>query len=218
MRKKLRKKLLKKARKNPSLSIKVVTILVGVAFITFGAIANAHDYSSTTKNQSHLENQKLHKELKPPSHNVSEIDKAQQRQEIEIKRQEKIRKEYEEKQKHITAINDFLVRQKSPVANTEIAEILYKQYKNEGTDYKVLLAITGVESGFCIADYHYNCFGYINGRKYDSFAHAFEDLVPKVSKYYADVYGTDFIALAKAYGMINWQAGSEKLDKYYNQF
>lgn len=121
------------------------------------------------------------------------------------------------KQGHIDRINAFLVRKNSPVANTNIPSIIYEYSVQYGSDYKVLLAIMGVESGFCAQAFYYNCFGYINGVHYSSYETAFRDIVPKVFAQYVNRYGTNFTALAKSYGMINWEKGASNLAMYYSQ-
>ncbi len=139
-------------------------------------------------------------------------------------RKEKERQELAEKQRqresregHIAGINTYLSTKKSPIANTDVAGILYDSAMEADTDYRILLALIGVESGFCAQDYYFNCFGYLNGAKYSSFEQAFKDITPKVAKEYAARYGTNFAALAQAYGIVNWQKGAHNLNLYYSQ-
>lgn len=124
---------------------------------------------------------------------------------------EKARKEREDKINRVVA---FLQKQNSPVANYEIASIIVDESAANGADFRVVVAISGIESGFCNASFWYNCFGYLNGVKYSSYLSAFKDIVPKVARQYAAPYGWNFEALAKAYGMINWQYHSANLYYY----
>jgi hypothetical protein len=117
----------------------------------------------------------------------------------------------------INKLVSFLKRQGSPVASYHYAELFVDLSEANGADYRIVVAISGVESGFCAANYKkYNCFGYLNGVQYGSFDQAFRRLVPKVASEYAKVYGTNFEGLAKAYGMINWELHSQRLRNYYN--
>lgn len=108
---------------------------------------------------------------------------------------------------------NFLRRVNSPVANEEIATILVDLSDQNNADYRVLLAIMTIESGSCRQSFSYNCFGYLNGRKYPSYEVAFKDLVPKISRQYAAKYGWDFVALSKAYGQHNWELHSKNMLK-----
>jgi ATP phosphoribosyltransferase regulatory subunit HisZ len=120
------------------------------------------------------------------------------------------RKELEEK---VNRTLNYLRRVKSPVANEEIATIIVDLADQNNADYRVLLAIMTIESGSCRQSFSYNCFGYLNGRKYPSFEVAFKDLVPKVSRQYAAKYGWDFVALSRAYGQHNWELHSKNMLK-----
>lgn len=116
----------------------------------------------------------------------------------------------------VAKLESFFKRYKAPIANSTYAEQIIRLSEKSGADYKVVVAIMGVESGFCIAPYKkYNCFGYLNGVQYTSFSHAFEDLVPKVSRQYAKPYGTNFSAMLKAYGVHNVDAGVRKMNDFY---
>ncbi len=126
----------------------------------------------------------------------------------------KIRKEREGKINRLLA---FLKRQKSPVANYEIASLVVNDSEAAGADYRVVIAISGVESGFCRASFSYNCFGYLNGKHYSSFIQAFSDIVPRVARQYAARYGWNFEALAKAYGQHEWQRTSSNMRYFANQ-
>lgn len=121
------------------------------------------------------------------------------------------------KRAEINKLVTFLKRQGSPIATPKYAEMIIDLSTAQGADYKVVVAIMGIESGFCIAPYmKYNCFGYLNGIQYDSFEHALSRLVPAVAKYYAKVYGTNFTALAQAYGMINYTYHAPRMSRFYN--
>lgn len=152
-----------------------------------------------------------------PKISTKAIAKAEERKVAEEKRLAEIKRLMEIRQQNINRINNFLIRKNSPVANTNIPAIIYDQATAHGADYKVLLAIMGVESGFCQASFHYNCFGFLNGVKYSSYEAAFTDIVPKVSVNYVNKFGTNFVALAQYYGMINWQAGAANLSTFYHQ-
>lgn len=141
---------------------------------------------------------------------------AQEKKDAEIAirlAEEKARKARAEKVDRVVA---FLQRWNSPVANYTIADKIVAHSDANGADYRVVVAIMGIESGFCNAHFSFNCFGYLNGAKYSSFEHAFDDLVPKVARQYAAVYGWNFEALAKAYGMVNWQYHSANMRIYAN--
>lgn len=131
---------------------------------------------------------------------------------------EKKREQIAQFQRKVASLNAFLKKQGSPIAYTKHAEQIIRLSDAENVDYKIVVAIMGVESGFCAANYRtYNCFGYINRVTYPNYETAFNNLVPKIAKQYVKVYGTNFSALAKAYGMVNFQAGTAKLTKYYTQ-
>ncbi len=122
-----------------------------------------------------------------------------------------------EREKSITRLVNYLRSQGSPVANRKLAEQIISTSERSGGDYKMIVAIAGVESGFCRANYKkYNCFGYLNNVQYSSFEMAFAALIPKISREYVRVYGTNFKAFAKAYGIRSVDAKSELLAKYYN--
>ncbi|MBD3280843.1 hypothetical protein GF389_04965 [Candidatus Dojkabacteria bacterium] len=215
------KKITKLAVKRPVFTLKLSIILLGLVFIAIGIVANKVNEVETLESEAVLGASREKplgefKEISRPTFTVQSIVVAEEKKEAEQARLEAIRKAQEERAKHTDRINAFLNKQNSPVANTKITDILYDQYKSKGTDYKILLAIMGVESGFCNASFHYNCFGYLNGAKYSSYENAFNDLVPKISSQYADKYGTDFVSLAKAYGIVNWKAGAANLEGYYN--
>ncbi|KKQ36123.1 MAG: hypothetical protein US52_C0008G0022 [candidate division WS6 bacterium GW2011_GWA2_37_6] len=200
-----------------------------VFFITLSVIAylsvNVLASGQTTSSKSFLSGQEdvLTKNDEPVISEIQapvyeEVKIAEKRKVDEEQRLAEVQKKLAIRQDHINRINNFLIRKRSPVANTNIAEILYDLSVQYGGDYKTLLAITGVESGFCAASFSYNCFGFLNGKKYGSYEQAFRDIVPKVIKNYLHRYGsTNFVSIAKSYGMVNWEKGSSNLAMYYSQ-
>lgn len=111
----------------------------------------------------------------------------------------------------------YFRRQRAPIATEAYAAQFIDLSRANGADYKVVVAISGIESGFCIAPYKkFNCFGYLNGVQYSSFSQALATLIPKVSREYARKYGTNFEAIAKAYGMRNVEYQSQKMRTIYN--
>ena len=103
-----------------------------------------------------------------------------------------------ERENRIQRVLAYLRRKRSPAATYSIASIIVDQSAANGADYRVIIAIMGIESGFCNASFWYNCFGYLNGVKYGSYEQAFQDLVAKVSGKYARPYGWNFEGLACA--------------------
>lgn len=136
---------------------------------------------------------------------------------IQLEEQERLQKIKEEK---IAKILNLLSKNGSPVAGREYAEQLIDLSEHENSDYRILIAIMGLESGFCRAPYikngvnTHNCFGYINGVVYSSFKEAFDNLVPKICRQYVNRYGWDFEALARAYGQAEWQQNANYLRNY----
>jgi hypothetical protein len=126
-------------------------------------------------------------------------------------------KEYKERlQRNIAKLVSFLKKQGSPIANSKYAEQIILLSEKSGVDYRIIIGIMGVESGFCAANYmRYNCFGYLNKVQYSSFENAFNNLIPKISRQYIKVYGTNFSALEKAYGVHNVEAATKKMQTYY---
>ncbi|MBN1331856.1 glucosaminidase domain-containing protein [Candidatus Dojkabacteria bacterium] len=215
------KKITRAAIRRPAFTFKISIIFFGAALI-FVALAANNTTEAETSNSSKIfgisttDSFSEFKELNAPTFTTQSIAIAEQRKQAEIARVAAIKKAQEEKMKHVNKINSFLTKKRSPVANTKIADMLYDNYKSTGTDYRILLAIMGVESGFCNASFSYNCFGYLNGARYPNYEAAFKDLIPKISNQYVKPYGTDFEALAKAYGMVNWQAGAANMRGYYD--
>lgn len=125
------------------------------------------------------------------------------------------------RQDKINGLVKFLKKWGSPVATNEYAAQIIDLSEKNHADYKIIVAIMGVESGFCRVPVKkngttYNCFGYLNGVKYQSFTAAFNDLVPKISKQYANKYGWNFEALAKAYGQMGWEKTSHDMAMFAN--
>ena len=120
----------------------------------------------------------------------------------------------QERENKIERLLNFLKKQKSPVATREYAAQIVDLADANGADFRIIVAIMGVESGFCRVPIKkngttYNCFGYLNGVKYASFEDAFNNLIPKISVQYANKYGWDFVSLAKAYGQHSWEITSK---------
>jgi len=206
------------AKQNPAIFTRIVLVFLTffglLSYLSINALALSDQNDSMDYNAGLSQKTSY---IQVPTLNVEDITIAQQRKDKEEKRQAEIQKQLKIRQGHIDRINKFLSKKRSPVANTKIAEIIYDKSKAAGADYRGVLAILGVESGFCAADFHYNCFGYLNGVHYENYEQAFSKLVPRVSREYAAKYGTNFVALAKAYGMINWQAGAANLSMYFKQ-
>lgn len=150
----------------------------------------------------------------PNAEVITVVNERQVYYETIKKEQERKAKEREDKIQRVIA---FLKKQRSPVANYEIASKIIDYSAANNADFRVVLAIMGVESGFCRQSFWYNCFGYLNGVKYSSYSQAFNDLVPKVSRQYAARFGWNFEALAKAYGQKNWQKTSANMKYFANQ-
>lgn len=110
----------------------------------------------------------------------------------------------------------YLKRQGSPIAKREFADQIIRVSNANGADYRIIVAISGVESGFCAANYKkYNCFGYLNGVQYGSYEQAFNSLIPRIAREYVKKYGTNFKAFAVAYGIHDVEGKSALLNKYY---
>jgi hypothetical protein len=216
----IRKKI-KKLRRKPNIFLRIVLVLViilsSLSYLSINVIAAINDSLSSQKKSIPFQvspaNITTLPEVKGESIKIAEVKKdADEKRKLEVAKQMAIR------DGHIKRINKFLIKKHSPVANTNIAEILYDLSVKYNGDYRTILAISGVESGFCAASFSYNCFGFLNGVKYTSYEQAFKDIVPKIIKNYLHRYGaTNFVSIAKSYGMINWEKGSANLKMYYNQ-
>ncbi|MFW5702339.1 MAG: hypothetical protein ACOCXP_00015 [Candidatus Dojkabacteria bacterium] len=144
------------------------------------------------------------------SEKQAEIDKFYRNLEQEVT---KAREKKEKRDKLVS----YLRNQGSPVATDYYASLIIEISEASNTDYKAIVAIMGVESGFCAVPYkRHNCFGYLNGVQYSGFEAAFRDIIPKIARDYTNVYGTNFTALAKAYGIVNYPYHSERMERYYN--
>jgi hypothetical protein len=116
-----------------------------------------------------------------------------------------------------TSLVAFLRKQGSPVATYDYANQIIEVSEKNGADYKILVALMGVESGFCNANYKtYNCFGFLNGVQYSSYSNAFNSLIPQIANRYVKQYGTNFEGLAAAYGIQNVAYHAPRLRAYYN--
>jgi len=142
------------------------------------------------------------------------------KQKIVLDEQARLTKIREDK---LSRILSLLSRNKSPVATREYSEQILNLSEQNDADYRIIVAIMGVESGFCKVPVRksgvntYNCFGYLNGVTYSSFKDAFNNLIPKIARQYANKYGWDFEALAKAYGQIGWEKTSADMLYFANQ-
>jgi len=126
-------------------------------------------------------------------------------------------KKLKEKEAKISRLVSYLKRQGSPIATYGYAKQIIDAAEANGADYRIVVAIMGVESGFCRVNVlKYNCFGYLNKVQYSGFTEALAKLVPRISREYAKPYGTNFKALAKAYGMINFEYHSGRLATFYS--
>lgn len=191
--------------------------LIGGIILLLIVAVSVNAFSPNDKTSRIIKNAYNTASISTPELNLTSLKEAEYKKAEEAKRIAELERLQELRQEHVDRILDFLISKRSPVANEEIAGIIYDQTQIYDADYKIILAIMGVESGFCAQSFNYNCFGYLNGVKYASFPDAFRDIVPKVASQYVIVYGTDFVALAKAYGIINWEKGSANLSMYYNQ-
>jgi hypothetical protein len=147
---------------------------------------------------------------------LENYQKAEQRLVYELEKKAEAERQRQIRENDIQRVLNFLKRQRSVVANYEIASIIVDLSKANGADYRVVVAIMMVESGGCNASFWHNCFGYLNGVKYSSYPQAFRDLVPKVSRQYAAKFGWNFEALAKAYGIHNVEYHSANMRKWAN--
>jgi hypothetical protein len=133
----------------------------------------------------------------------------------------KLTKQVEEKrarQYEVNKLVKFLKGQRSPIATDYYADIIIETSMRSGVDYKIIVAISGQESGFCKANYKkYNCFGYLNDVQYSGFEEALHTLIPKIANQYVKVYGTDFYAFAKAYGVHNVEYQAPRTAGFYYQ-
>lgn len=127
------------------------------------------------------------------------------------------------KEAKLSKMLSLLSKNKSPVASRTYAEQILTLSEQNDADHRIIVAIMGVESGFCKNAFFkngentHNCFGYLNGVTYPDFKTAFDNLIPKIAKQYANKYGWDFESLAKAYGQIGWESTSSDMLYFANQ-
>ncbi len=192
---------------------KVAISFVTIGLVTVVGVTNIAQSANIIPQKSSLRLSYSHNELLTKA-TLDEVQEALAIKPI-LEAQEKVEKERNDK---IERLLNFLKKQKSPVATREYSAQIIDLAEANGADFRIIVAIMGVESGFCRVPLKkngntYNCFGYLNGVKYASFTDAFNNLVPKISVQYAKKYGWDFVSLAKAYGQHSW----EKTSKYmYN--
>jgi len=200
-------------RENFSIYLRLGVSIVITILILF-SIINQRNFPdvSTQKLNPQFTSQK-NSILLPPV-DISQIQAAEVRQAEANQRKLEEELKRKERETKIQRTLSFLKTQHSPVANYEIASIIVDKSAIYGADFRVVVAIMGVESGFCNASFHYNCFGYLNGAEYGSYLEAFNDLVPKVSRQYAAKFGWNFEALAKAYGQVNWEYSSGNMRRW----
>jgi len=199
-------------------AVLVVTILLlqTVTFLGFNSISQAD--KSLAYSLDGLDLEYNNNVLVPPV-NEDEIKHVNEQKAVLLE-QERVANIRQDK---INGLVIFLKKWGSPVATNDYAAQIIDLSGKYGADYKVVVAIMGVESGFCRAPLKknggttYNCFGYLNGAKYSSFTAAFNDLVPKISKQYAARYGWNFEGLAKAYGQIGWEKTSHDMAMFAGQ-
>jgi hypothetical protein len=142
------------------------------------------------------------------------------KQKIVLEEQNRLKMIREDK---LSKMLSLLQRNKSPVATRAYVEQILNLSEQNDADYRIIMAIMGVESGFCKTAFKkngvptYNCFGYLNGVTYASFTDAFNNLIPKIAKQYANKYGWDFESLAKAYGQVGWESTSANMYYFASQ-
>lgn len=118
----------------------------------------------------------------------------------------------------IIKLRSFLASYKSPIADYTHARAIVTSARAAGGDYRIAVAIMGIESGFCRAPHKkYNCFGFLNGVYYSNFLSAINDIVPRITRNYSNRFGTNFLALAKAYGMHNVDYHAPRMQIFYSK-
>lgn len=214
------KKLRKTKRflnKYPDLTLRLTVSLVAF-FLLLGSTVFIHLNASqaATPEVIFLAQEQTQTNLDIPQVTEESVTTANTRRKVEEDKKIELERLAKERDDKINRVITFLQNQASPVANYDIAAIIVDESEANGADFRVVVAIMGIESGFCNASFWYNCFGYLNGVRYSSYTDAFSDLVPKVARQYAAPYGWNFEALARAYGMINWEYHSKNLYYYAN--
>lgn len=216
------KSRIRKKNKAAGLAIKVAGFIMvfSLAFLSFLVIDNKN-VESKSEGSSNVNGLDLYFDssiflIKPSYDEILSLNK----QKILLDEQERLLKIREDK---LSKILSLLSRNRSPVATREYAIQILDLAEQNDSDHRVIIAIMGVESGFCKAPIRkngtstYNCFGYLNGVTYPSFTVAFNNLIPKIAKQYANRYGWDFVRLAKAYGQIGWEKTSSNMLYFANQ-
>jgi len=191
-------------KKHPDLSWRISTSLITFLALIVIVVFMGIDKTSKNYNSAYITTYSLKNNILIPPVKVETIEEANIRQTVEVQKKIEEEKRLKEREDKINRTIAFLKKEHSPVANYEIASIIVDEAAANNADFRVIIAIMGVESGFCKASFYHNCFGYLNGAKYSSYTTAFQDLVPKISRQYAAKYGWDFVSLAKAYGQHNY--------------
>lgn len=118
-------------------------------------------------------------------------------------------------QNTVNRVRNYLRQTGSPMAN--YAHVIISAANRCGGNYRSLLAIAKIESGFGKYPYKkYNPYGYLNGRQYSGWAEALDKLSCQISQQYLSKYGTDFVAMGKIYAgsSTTW---ASKVRGAYNQ-
>lgn len=138
------------------------------------AITEAENKEEATNKEIASENPKP--QQKPQEQAPQETDKEKVEPEVEPVLEEQTTIPIDER---INTLRSFLVSKKSPLANN--AETFIKVADEKGLDYRLLPAITGIESSFGIhlLQKSYNPFGWGGGRIYFS---SFDDGIEKVGE------------------------------------
>lgn len=216
------KSRIRKKNKITGLAIKLAGFIMvfSLALLSFLVIDNKN-IDSKSEGSSNVNGLDLNFDhsiflVKPSYDEILSLNK----QKILLDEQARLLKIREDK---LSRILSLLSRNKSPVATREYAVQILNLAEQNDSDHRVIIAIMGVESGFCKAPVRksgastYNCFGYLNGVTYPSFTVAFDNLIPKIARQYANKYGWDFVSLAKAYGQIGWEKTSSDMLYFANQ-
>lgn len=208
-------------RSDPHLILRIgVVFATLITLISVTIISNFADPSFAISNNKAVDITMITSDdpgLNVPAPDYATASAAAETLEVEIQKQIEEELRQQQREADIQRVLAFLTRKGSVVANYEIAALIVDGAQANGADYRVILAIMGVESGFCNASFWNNCFGYLNGVHYSSYYSAFQDLVPKVARQYAAPYGWNFAGLAQAYGMNNWQYHSANMQKWASE-
>jgi hypothetical protein len=201
----------------PVLRALAVTLILSIQIITFIGFSHSSFAEAEAITDAKGLNLEINHGILIPKPIASEIAEANKNKPI-IEEQERKALERDGK---ISRLVNFLKKQHSPIATNDYAAQIIDVSEKNGADYRLIVGIMGVESGFCIAPYRmngntYNCFGYLNKVKYSSYTAAFNDLIPKISKQYVKKYGWNLEAFSKAYGEKNWEKCSAEIRAYAN--